>query len=34
VRFAEADAALAALSDSERSRLAALLKKLGRSLGG
>lgn len=34
VRFAEADAALGELSDSERSRLAALLKKLGRSLNG
>ena len=34
VRFAEADEALADLSDSERSRLAALLKKLSRSLNG
>lgn len=32
VRFAEADDALAGLSDSERSRLAALLKKLSSSL--
>ena len=34
VRFAEADEALGDLSESERSRLAALLKKLGRSLNG
>src|SRR5688572_16272982 len=34
VRFAEADEALGDLSDSERSRLAALLKKLSRSLNG
>jgi DNA-binding MarR family transcriptional regulator len=34
IRFEEAAAALASLSDGERTRLAALLKKLGRGLEG